>query len=39
MKTVSEILKETKLPALQDRASMVKLLMENEYGYMPEVSY
>lgn len=39
MKTVSEILKETDLPALQDRETMVKLLMENEYGYMPEMPY
>lgn len=39
MKNVAEILKETDLPQLQDRQSMVKILLDNEYGNMPEVPY
>ncbi len=39
MKKVAEILKETALPELLDREDMVKILLDNEYGHMPDVPY
>ena len=34
-----ELLEGLSLPELQDRESMKKILLENEYGYMPEIAY
>jgi len=39
MKKATEILKEINLPALRDRESMKKILLEKEYGVMPDIAY
>lgn len=35
----SEIIKSRNLPKLLDRDAMIKLLMAEEYGYMPDIAY
>ena len=39
MSEVEKLLKETNLPELLDRAQMKKLLLDNEYGYVPDIPF
>lgn len=37
--TIHEMLKERNLPDFLPREDMKKLLIENEYGYIPDIDY
>ena len=36
---IAQMLKERQLPALLSREEMIQILMEDQYGYMPEIPY
>ena len=39
MNDIEKILQETHLPELLDREQMKKILLDNEYGYVPDIPY
>ena len=39
MNQVEKLLQEAKLPQLLDREQMKKILLDNEYGYVPDIPF
>lgn len=39
MKDIEKLLQEAKLPELLDREQMKKILLDNEYGYVPDIPF